>query len=44
MIAGMGEAQDPGPDSRVDNLPDVEVTGDLPMSLTTFVGRERAGT
>jgi predicted ATPase/DNA-binding CsgD family transcriptional regulator len=41
MIAGMGKAQDPGPGSRVDNPQDVEVTGDLPMSLTTFVGRER---
>jgi len=41
MIVGMGKAQDPGPDSRVDNLQDEEVTGDLPMSLTTFVGRER---
>jgi hypothetical protein len=41
MIAGMGKAQPPGPDSRVDNPQDVEVTGDLPMSLTTFVGRER---
>ena len=41
MIVGMGKAQDPGPGSRVDNPQDVEVTGDLPMSLTTFVGRER---
>ena len=41
MIAGMGKAQDPGPGSRVDNPQDVEITGDLPMSLTTFVGRER---
>jgi predicted ATPase/DNA-binding NarL/FixJ family response regulator len=41
MIAGMGKAQDPGPDSRVDNPQDVEVTGALPMFLTTFVGRER---
>jgi predicted ATPase/DNA-binding CsgD family transcriptional regulator len=41
MIAGMGKAQDPGPGSRVDNPQDVEVTGDLPMSLTTFVGRGR---
>src|SRR5690242_19001049 len=38
---GMGKAQPPGPGSRVDNPQDVEVTGDLPMSLTTFVGRER---
>src|SRR5579863_8219259 len=41
MIAGMGEAQGPRPGSRVDNPQDVQVTGDLPMSLTTFVGRER---
>jgi predicted ATPase/DNA-binding CsgD family transcriptional regulator len=41
MIAGMGKAPDPGPGSRVDNPQDVEVTGGLPMSLTTFVGRER---
>jgi predicted ATPase/DNA-binding CsgD family transcriptional regulator len=41
MIAGMGKAQGPGPGSRVDNPQDVEVTGDLPMSLTAFVGRER---
>jgi predicted ATPase len=41
MIAGMGKAQDPGAGSRVDNPQDVEVTGDLPMYLTTFVGRER---
>jgi predicted ATPase/DNA-binding NarL/FixJ family response regulator len=40
MILGMGNAQDPGPGSRVDNPQDVEVTGDLPMSLTAFVGRE----
>jgi predicted ATPase/DNA-binding CsgD family transcriptional regulator len=41
MMAGMGQAQDPGPGSRVDHPRDVEVTGDLPMYLTTFVGRER---
>jgi predicted ATPase/DNA-binding CsgD family transcriptional regulator len=41
MIAGMGKAQGPGPGSRVDNPQDVEVTGDLPVSLTAFVGRER---
>jgi hypothetical protein len=41
MMAGMGKAQPPGPGSRVDGQQDVEVTGDLPMSLTTFVGRER---
>ena len=41
MMAGMGKAHDPGPGSRVDSPQDVEVAGDLPMSLTTFVGRER---
>ena len=41
MIVGMGNAQDPAPDTRVDNPQDVEVTGDLPMFLTTFVGRAR---
>ena len=41
MIVGMGKTQDPGLGSRADNTQDVEVTGDLPMSLTTFVGRER---
>ena len=41
MIAGMGQAPGSGPGSRADHPQDVEVTGDLPMSLTTFVGRER---
>jgi predicted ATPase/DNA-binding CsgD family transcriptional regulator len=41
MIAGMGKAQDPGLGSRADYPQDVEVTGDLPMPLTAFVGRER---
>ena len=41
MIAGMGKAHDPGPGSRVDHPQDVQITGDLPMSMTTFVGRER---
>src|SRR6204780_4575461 len=41
MIAGMGKAQDPGPGSRADHSQDAEVSGDLPMSLTAFVGRER---
>jgi predicted ATPase/DNA-binding CsgD family transcriptional regulator len=41
MMAGMGKAPDPGPGSRADHPQDVEVAGDLPMSLTTFVGRER---
>jgi predicted ATPase len=37
----MGKGRDAGRDSVVDNQPDVEVTGALPMSLTTFVGRDR---
>ena len=37
----MGKTQEPGPDRLVDHPQDVEVTGALPMSLTTFVGRER---
>jgi LuxR family maltose regulon positive regulatory protein len=37
--AGMGKAKEPGLDSRADNPQDREVTGHLPMSLTTFVGR-----
>jgi predicted ATPase/DNA-binding NarL/FixJ family response regulator len=41
MMVGMGKAQDPGPGSRVDSLQDVQVTGDPPMSLTSFVGRAR---
>ena len=40
MMAGMGRAPDPGAGSRAGHPQDVEVTGDLPMSLTTFVGRE----
>src|ERR1035438_8781713 len=41
MIVGMRKAENPELDSLVDGPQDVEVTGDLPMSLTTFVGRER---
>ena len=37
----MGKTQGPGPCRRVDQPQDVEVTSVLPMSLTTFVGRER---
>src|SRR5260221_8042863 len=37
----MGKTQGPGPCRRVDHPQDVEVADDLPMSLTTFVGRER---
>jgi predicted ATPase/DNA-binding CsgD family transcriptional regulator len=38
--AGMGETQEPGSGSRADRPQNLEVTGNLPMSLTTFVGRE----
>jgi len=37
----MGKTQEPGPYRLVDHPQDVEVTGALPISLTTFVGRER---
>jgi predicted ATPase/DNA-binding CsgD family transcriptional regulator len=37
----MGKVQDPGPDSLADHQQDVAVAGALPVSLTTFVGRER---
>jgi predicted ATPase/DNA-binding CsgD family transcriptional regulator len=37
----MGKTQEPGPGSRADEPLDWEVTGNLPMSLTSFVGRER---
>ena len=37
----MGKTQEPGPGSRADEPQDLEVTRTLPMSLTTFVGRER---
>ena len=37
----MGKTQDPGPGARADEPLDGEVTGNLPMSLTSFVGRER---
>jgi predicted ATPase/DNA-binding CsgD family transcriptional regulator len=41
MIVDMRKAENPEPDSLVDGPQDVEVTGTLPMSLTTFIGRER---
>jgi predicted ATPase/DNA-binding CsgD family transcriptional regulator len=41
MIVGMGRAQNTGPDSPGDKRPDVQVTGALPVSLTSFVGRSR---
>ena len=33
--------RDPGPDRLADQPQDVEVTGGLPISMTSFVGRER---
>jgi hypothetical protein len=40
-IVSMGKGRDAGLGPVVDNQPHVEVTGALPMSLTTFVGRDR---
>jgi predicted ATPase/DNA-binding NarL/FixJ family response regulator len=37
----MGETEDPGPGSRADEQPEGEATRALPMSLTSFVGREQ---
>jgi LuxR family maltose regulon positive regulatory protein len=36
---GMGKAPEPGPGSRAGRPQDMEVTGDLPLSLTGFLGR-----
>jgi hypothetical protein len=41
MMAGMGKAEGLGPDFLDDGQQDVEVTGTLPMSMTTFVGRDQ---
>jgi predicted ATPase/DNA-binding CsgD family transcriptional regulator len=41
MMAAMGKAEDLGPDFLDDGQQDVEVTGTLPMSMTTFVGRDQ---
>jgi predicted ATPase/DNA-binding CsgD family transcriptional regulator len=41
MIAGMGEAQDPGPDALGDHPDDIQAIGGLARSMTAFVGRER---
>jgi predicted ATPase/DNA-binding NarL/FixJ family response regulator len=41
MMVRVGGAQGTGPDSFVSRQPDMRVSGDLPMSLTSFVGRER---
>src|ERR1700751_1121787 len=41
MIIGMGTVQNIGPDSQGNEPPDVQVTGALPTSLTSFVGRSR---
>ena len=37
----MGKTPDPGPGSRAGQPQDLGVIGNLPMPLTTFVGRER---
>src|SRR5580692_1340 len=36
-----GRAQKTGPDSPVDKRPDIHVTGALPASMTSFIGRSR---
>src|SRR5689334_17674337 len=41
MMAVMGKAEDLGSDFVGDGQRDVEVTGTLPMSMTTFVGRDQ---
>src|SRR4029077_10087919 len=41
MMAAMGKAEELGPDFLDDGQQDVEVTGALPISLTTFVGRDQ---
>jgi len=40
MMTGMGKAGGLGPDFLDDGQRDVEVAGTLPMSMTTFVGRD----
>src|SRR6185369_2161627 len=40
MMAAMGKAEDLGPEFLDDGQQEVEVTGTLPMSMTTFVGRD----
>src|SRR5689334_6442786 len=41
MMAAMGKTEDLGPELLDDGQQDVEVTGTLPMSMTTFVGRDQ---
>src|SRR4029077_5314066 len=41
MMAAMEKAEDLAPDFLDDGQQDVEVTGILPMSMTTFVGRDQ---
>ena len=41
MIVDMKKADNREPDSLFDGPPDAEVTGTLPISLTSFIGRER---
>jgi len=41
MIVRVGRAQKTGSDSPVDKRPDMHVTGALPASMTSFIGRSR---
>ena len=41
MIVGMGTARRAGPDPPADRPADAQVSGALPKSLTTFIGRSR---
>src|ERR1700747_302167 len=41
MMAAMGKTEDLGPELLDDGQQDVEVTGTLPISMTTFVGRDQ---
>jgi predicted ATPase/DNA-binding CsgD family transcriptional regulator len=41
MMAAMGKTEDLGPELLDDGQQDVEVAGTLPMSMTTFVGRDQ---
>jgi predicted ATPase/DNA-binding CsgD family transcriptional regulator len=41
MMAGMGKAEGLEPDLLGDGQQDVEVSGTLPMSMTSFVGRDQ---
>jgi hypothetical protein len=41
MMVGMDKAEGHGPDVLGDGRQDVEVTGTLPIFMTTFVGRDQ---